>query len=117
MRTAKFGKVRVLLQPSLLAHVPQWPGSDGAQARAGPLPAHTTEGNGPRAPTFDASGLQAISINEASHIYHMPQHFLRDERPEFRDWLRARGLPALPRLPRLRPPPDSPSGPRSANRS
>ena len=43
----------------------------------------TTEGNGPRAPTFDASGLQAISINEASHIYHMPQHFLRDERPEF----------------------------------
>ena len=24
----------------------------------------------------------------------MPQHFLRDERPEFRDWLRARGLPA-----------------------
>ena len=54
----------------------------------------TTEGNGPRAPTFDASGLQAISINEASHIYHMPQHFLRDERPEFRDWLRARGLPA-----------------------
>lgn len=54
----------------------------------------TTEGNGPRAPTFDASGLQAISINEASHIYHMPQHFLRDERPEFRAWLRARGLPA-----------------------
>ena len=54
----------------------------------------TTEGNGPRAPTFDASGLQAISINEASHIYHMPQHFLRDERPEFREWLRARGLPA-----------------------
>ena len=54
----------------------------------------TTEGNGPRAPTFDASGLRAISINEASHIYHMPQHFLRDDRPEFRDWLRARGLPA-----------------------
>ena len=54
----------------------------------------TTEGNGPRAPTFDASGLQAISINEASHIYHMPQHFLRDGRHEFREWLRARGLPA-----------------------
>ena len=24
----------------------------------------------------------------------MPQRFLRDERPELRDWLRARGLPA-----------------------
>ena len=54
----------------------------------------TTEGNGPRAPTFDASGLQAISINEASHIHHLPQHFLRDDRPEFQAWLRARGLPA-----------------------
>ena len=53
----------------------------------------TTEGNGPRAPTFDAPGLQAISIHEAFHIYHMPQHFLRDERPDFRDWPRARGLP------------------------
>ena len=54
----------------------------------------TTEGNGPRAPTFDASGLQAISINEASHVHHVPQHFLRDHRPEFRAWLQARGLPA-----------------------
>ena len=54
----------------------------------------TTEGSGPRQPTFDESGLQAISLNEASHIYHMPQHFLRDLRPEFQAWLRARGLPA-----------------------
>ena len=54
----------------------------------------TTEGGGPRAPTFDASGLQAISINEASHLYHMPRHFQSDERPEFREWLQARGLPA-----------------------
>ena len=65
----------------------------------------TTEGGGPRAPTFDASGLQAISINEASHLYHMPRHFQSDERPEFRDWLQARGLPApspAPALPTVR---------------
>lgn len=61
----------------------------------------TTEGSGPRQPTFDESGLQAISLNEASHIYHMPQHFLRDVRPEFKAWLQARGLPAQD------PPPDS----------
>ena len=54
----------------------------------------TTEGGGPRQPTFDASGLPAISINDASHVHHMPQHFLADRRPEFRRWLAARGLPA-----------------------
>ena len=52
-----------------------------------------TEGGGPRQPTFDASGLRALSINEASHIYHMPQHFVHDQRPEFQEWLRQRGLP------------------------
>ena len=51
------------------------------------------EGGGPRQCTRDASGLQAISINDASHIRYMPMHFKTDERPEFRAWLRARGLP------------------------
>ena len=52
-----------------LAHVPQRPGGDGARKLEPDRFRRTTEGNGPRAPTFDASGLQAISINEASHIY------------------------------------------------
>ena len=30
----------------------------------------STEGGGARVPTFDASGLQAIAINAASHIHH-----------------------------------------------
>ena len=53
----------------------------------------TTEGSGPRMPTFDLSGLAAISINAASFMYHMPQHFISDTRPEMLAWLRARGLP------------------------
>ena len=45
------------------------------------------------AATFDLSGLAAISINAASFMYHMPQHFISDTRPEMLAWLRARGLP------------------------
>ncbi|KAL3926660.1 MAG: hypothetical protein SGPRY_003197, partial [Prymnesium sp.] len=52
----------------------------------------STEGGGPRRLTVDASGLPAISLNEASRVPHIPQHFLRDEREEFRGWLRHRGL-------------------------
>ena len=53
----------------------------------------TTEGGGPRQPTFDLEGLQALSINAASFTPHMPAHFTRDNRPEMRAWLAARGLP------------------------
>ena len=53
----------------------------------------TTEGGGPRHPTFDAAGVRALSINEASRIHHMPAHFTLDRRPEFLEWLRRRGLP------------------------
>ena len=53
----------------------------------------TTEGGGPRQPTFDLEGLQALSINAASFTPHMPVHFIRDDRPEMRAWLAARGLP------------------------
>ena len=71
-------------------------------------------------------------------IYRMPQHFLRDEHPEFRDWPRARGLrtgpacaslyartpslqrsplqraPLMPRSYRIPRPSPSPSTPRPA---
>jgi len=58
------------------------------------------EGGGPRHETCDAAGIKAISINDASHIRFMPQHFVADQRPEFRQWLAARGLPpAVEELP------------------
>ena len=53
----------------------------------------TTEGNGPRAPTFVAPGLQAISIRESFRIYRMPQHFLRDVVPNSRLAPRPRSSP------------------------
>ena len=53
----------------------------------------TTEGGGPRQATFDASGVRALSLNEAARIYHMPQHFVSDHREPFSEWLRLRGLP------------------------
>ena len=54
----------------------------------------TVEGGGPRKPTWDSSGLRVLSLNEASKAYHVPQHFLMDTRPQMRDWLLGRGLPA-----------------------
>ena len=53
----------------------------------------TTEGGGPRKETWDSSGLRVLSINEASRIYHMPQHYLDDTRPEMINWMNSRGLP------------------------
>ena len=53
----------------------------------------TTEGGGPRHPTFDAGGVRALSLNEAARIYHMPEHFSADQREPFLEWLRQRGLP------------------------
>lgn len=55
-----------------------------------------TEGGGPRQPTFDRSGLRALSLNEASHIWHVPRYFADDPRPAMASWLAARGLPASP---------------------
>lgn len=52
------------------------------------------EGGGPRKPTFDASGLRALSLNEASRIHHFPHHYQADTRPEWLDYLRMRKLPA-----------------------
>ena len=53
----------------------------------------TTEGGGPRQDVYDEDGLQALSINTASHLPHLPRHFAMDRRPAFLDWLAARGLP------------------------
>lgn len=52
----------------------------------------STEGGGPRKPTYDASGLKAVSINYASRYRYIPAHFLTDERPEFREYIHRRGL-------------------------
>ena len=59
----------------------------------------TTEGGGPRQATFDSGGVRALSLNEAARIYHMPEHFLSDQRPEFLSWLRQRGLPRANPIP------------------
>lgn len=84
--------------------LPFWPiylNGQGATARK--LEAtrfrRTLEGGGPRQPVFDSAGLRAISLNEASRVYHMPAHFTSDRRPEFREWLARRGLPAPRREP------------------
>ena len=52
----------------------------------------TTEGGGPRHPTFDLAGLLAWSINAASFVPHLPKHFLSDSRPAMREWLQRRRL-------------------------
>ena len=76
-----------------IAYSPFILNGQGAAVRAGEDRARrTVEAGGPRNPTYDASGLQAISINAASHIHHIPQYFLQDERPEFHAWIDARGL-------------------------
>lgn len=79
---------------SSLPFVPMYCNGQGAVARKLEPDRfrRSTEGGGPRQWTVDASGLPAISINEASRLPHMPQHFLHDERGEFQDWLHSRGL-------------------------
>ena len=58
----------------------------------------TTEGGGPRKPTWDADGLRVLSLNEAARTYHMPRHFQLDTRQEMADWLRGRQLPPTDRM-------------------
>ena len=82
----------------LFATFPFWPmylNGQGATARKLEPDRfrRTTEGGGPRRDVFDGDGLRALSINEASHLPHFPRYFQLDERPEFRAWLEARGLP------------------------
>lgn len=56
------------------------------------------EGGAPRKETFDEGGVRALSLNEASMAHHFPQHFGRDQRPEWLDYLRHRNLPATPAM-------------------
>jgi len=53
----------------------------------------TTECGGPRKCTLDETGLQALSINEASQLNHFPRHFHdRLGEPAWDAWLEAKGL-------------------------
>ena len=52
------------------------------------------EGGAPRKECFDAEGLRALSINEASRVHHFPVHYAEDTRPEWLEYLRMRRLPA-----------------------
>lgn len=47
----------------------------------------STEGGGPRKPTFDRGGVQALSINEAAKILHEPHHWQEDQRPDMQEWI------------------------------
>jgi len=82
-------------------HIPFWPpyfNAQGSTARKlePDRDRRTTEGGGPRKATFDRKGIQVISINDASKTYHVPQHFLEDQRPEWIQWMASRGLPPTP---------------------
>ena len=46
----------------------------------------TTDGGGPRLPVTDETGLPAISINEASKVYHVPRHHSPPQDPEAHAW-------------------------------
>ena len=82
-------------------HIPFWPiyfNAQGSQARKyePDRDRRTTEGGAPRNDMWDSSGLKVISINDASRLYHVPQHYLADTRPEFLSWLASRHLPPTP---------------------
>ena len=79
-------------------HIPFWPiyfNSQGSTARKlePDRDRRTTEGGGPRQDTWDSAGIKVLSINEASRIYHVPEHYWRDTRLEFRKWMASRHLP------------------------
>ena len=65
----------------------------------------TTECGGPRKPTFDEEGLQALSLNVASRIRHLPVWFTLRHDPPWLRYLHERGLanPAQLSSPSLRP--------------
>lgn len=78
-------------------NLPYWPFyANGQGATARKLEPdrfrRTTEGGGPRRPTFDAAGLAAWSLNDAARAWHLPAHFASDTRPEMLAYLRLRGF-------------------------
>jgi hypothetical protein len=73
-------------------HLPFWPlylNAQGSVARKlePDRCRRTTDGGGPRQPTYDEEGLRALSVNEASKAYHLPRHHQRSINPEIADWL------------------------------
>ena len=84
-------------------HIPFWPiycNAQGSTARKlePDRDRRTTEGGAPRNDMWDSSGLKVISINDASRLYHLPQHYLTDTRPEFLSWLESKQLPPSPEV-------------------
>jgi len=81
---------------------PYWPcyfNGNGAVERKLEKGRHrrTTEGGGPRRPTFDSEGLRVLSLNQASRLRHQPRHFQprgsAEEQRTFREWLELNELP------------------------
>jgi hypothetical protein len=66
----------------------------------------TTECGGPRRPTFDGSGLRALSLNEASRVRHMPIWYQLRFDPPWQKYLQERALdvPLEWGMPSQRPP-------------
>ena len=89
---------------------PYWPcyfNGNGAVERKLEKNRHrrTTEGGGPRRPTFDNEGLRVLSLNQASRLLHTPRHFdpahfkprgSAEEQLALQRWLRANGMPTSP---------------------
>jgi hypothetical protein len=78
-------------------HLPFWPmylnGQGAACRKLSTRYRRTTECGGPRKPTFDETGLAAISINDASVTAHFPAWFKTHEtEPAWADWLKAKDL-------------------------
>ena len=90
-------------------HLPFWPiylNGQGATARKLETRyRRTTECGGPRRPTFDGSGLRALSINEAASIRHVPVWYRFRHDPPWLKYMQERQLaePLEWDMPSLRP--------------
>jgi hypothetical protein len=78
-------------------HMPFWPmylnGQGAACRKLSTRYRRTTECGGPRKPTFDETGLAAISINDASVTAHFPAWFASHaHEPAWIEWLTAKRL-------------------------
>ena len=97
-------------------HPPFWPmyfnGQGAAARKLSERYRRTTECGGPRKPTYDETGLAAISINDATATQHFPEWFrLRQGEAVWEEWLLAKGLsdPATHGRPAVLPPETKPT--------
>lgn len=85
---------------STLSGFPFWPiyslGEGAAPRKLADRWRRCEEGGATGKECFDRSGLRELYLNEASKIHHCPQHFAEDQRPEWLEYLKIRGLPATP---------------------